>query len=144
MCHHAHISSKASFTMQAFVQVFLCMDFHMGFDLIGKLKPSVTITTPIGNVVVRPFMLVQCIFRIKCPVTMKAYKLAIFVFCFDMNVVILLCFTDVSTVFTFVSSLSNFFGLQFEMLYFYLSRFCSDDFFLVFCVFVTTISSSEV
>ena len=61
MSHHAKICGKAPFTMQAFVQIFLCMDFHMGFDLIGKLKPSVTITTPIGQVVVRPFMLVQCI-----------------------------------------------------------------------------------
>ena len=61
MSHHAKICGKASLTMQAFVQIFLCMDFHMGFDLIGKLKPSVTITTPIGQVVVRPFMLVQCI-----------------------------------------------------------------------------------
>ena len=130
MCHHAQICGKASFTMQAFVKIFLCIYFHMGFDLIGKLKPSVTISTPIRQVVVRPFMLVQCIFRIKCSVTMKAYELAIFVFCFDMTVVVLLCCTDVSTVFTFVSSFSNFFGLQFEMLYFYFSRFCIDDLFL--------------
>ena len=75
---------------------------------------------------------------------MKAYELTIFMVFFDMTVVILLCFTDLSTVFTFISSFSNFFGLQLECFISICPDFVLMIFFLVFCVFVTSISSSEV